>query len=87
MILDYVYAQLEQSIETCHKDPKIQPLLSYFSKLKRADAFRDDLAFYLGSDWATTSHPTSAVETYVKHLKQLEAKVCTPPSPSGTILL
>lgn len=74
MLFYYVYAQLESAIEK-HKDHEaFKGLYESLPEIARADGIKKDLRFYLGEDWSTKFQATQAVQSYVKHLKELEEK-------------
>ncbi|OQS05418.1 heme oxygenase [Thraustotheca clavata] len=71
----YIYSELEQQMRLAFtmKNPVFSPL-HFPQELERKEALEADLAYYFGSEWATTMPaPTKATEEYIARLQHVGA--------------
>jgi len=68
----WLYAALEEQSSTGAPRPTTE--LIWDSRLERLESITQDLENLGVSDWATTTKPTSAMQSYITHLKALDGR-------------
>eukprot|EP00930_Biecheleria_cincta_P083083 TRINITY_DN72712_c0_g1_i1.p1 TRINITY_DN72712_c0_g1~~TRINITY_DN72712_c0_g1_i1.p1 ORF type:complete len:516 (-),score=116.12 TRINITY_DN72712_c0_g1_i1:260-1771(-) len=68
--LFHVYKALEEGLELCAEHPLVESL-HFPEELERADALKQDAAYFFGTDWERQTLPSKVTREYVERLRKV----------------